>query len=95
MLIVSITAFLVGSGPFSPGLVMAAAAIPLAVVTVSLGAWRLALAASYWAIAAFIPIPLSRATHLRVDYVLVILGAIGVLVMLGVYFRYRASKRSP
>ena len=92
-LIAAITAFLIGSGPFSPGLAMAAAAVPLAVVTALLGAWRLALAALYWAITAFVPVLLSRATDVRVDYVLVFLGAIGVLILLGLYFHYRASRR--
>lgn len=94
-LIASITAFIVGSGPFTPGLVMAAVAIPLAVLIIFLGARRLALATLYWAVAAFMPVPLSRWTDFRVDYVLVFLGFVGILVTLGLYFHYMNARRSP
>ncbi len=93
-LIVSIAAFVVGSGPFSQALLMAALAIPLALVVFFLGASRLALATCYWAVTAFLPIALNRSMHLRVDYVLALLGIVGLMVTSGLYFQYRQCGRS-
>jgi uncharacterized membrane protein len=93
-LIVSIAAFVTGSGPFSQALVMAALAIPLAVVVFLLGASRLALATLYWAVTAFLPITLNRSMHLSVDHLLLLLGVVGILATSGLYFHYLQCGRS-
>ena len=57
-LVLSLIAFIVGSGPFSPGLVLALVALPIAAITSFFGPWRLSLATIYWACASISAVPI-------------------------------------
>ena len=88
-MIMALIAFLLGSAPFTPALVLGAAALPLAVACIFFGAWRLSTLAIYWATAAFLAVPLASSMAIRVDYVLATLGAVGVVLSTVLYGSYR------
>ena len=77
-LVMALVAFVLGSAPFTPALALAAVAIPIALSTLLLGMRRLSIVTIYWALAAFLSVPLSRWLLVRLDYMLVILAAVGI-----------------
>ncbi len=91
-LMFSLVAFLVGSGPFSPGLILAVVALPIAVVTAFFGPWRLSLLAIYWAFASFSAVPISKILPIYTDGALVLLGVVGLALSAVLYFHYAHTK---
>jgi len=56
------------------------------------GVWRLSTITVYWAIAAFITVPISRNLHIQVDTSLVILGVAGLMLSTFLYINYERTK---
>ncbi len=92
-LLMALLAFALGTAPFTPALVLAALAIPLASLTIVLGARRLSIVALYWAIAAILSLPLSRLLSVRIDNVLVAMTVIGIGVSTALLVDYLRSRR--
>jgi len=88
----SLTAFVLGSAPFTPALVLAIVAVPVALATSFYGTWRLSAITIYWAIAAFSAVPLSNALPIYTDTALVLLGLAGLLLSGVLYFNYARAK---
>ena len=91
-LTMGVIAFALGSAPFTPALVLALFAIPLAVSCLFLGAWRLSIAAIYWASAALTVIPLSRRLTLQLDESLILLGVAGFVLSSVLYVDYSRKR---
>jgi len=91
-LVMAIIAFVLGSAAFTPSLVLAVIALPLAIACSYFGVWRLSTITVYWAIAAFITVPISRNLHMEVDTSLVILGVAGLMLSTFLYINYERTK---
>ena len=91
-LVMAVTAFVLGSAPFTPALVLALIALPLAIGCSFLGVWRLATITVYWAIAAFLAVPMSRNLGIQEDFSLVILGVVGLVLSAFLYVDYLRSR---
>ncbi len=91
-LIMAVVAFVLGSAPFTPALILALFAILLAVSCLFFGVWRLSIVTIYWAVAALTVIPLSRLTSLQVDESLILLGVAGVVFSSILYLDYSRKK---
>ena len=91
-LLMALTAFILGSAPFTPAIALAVVAIPIAAATFFLGMPRLSVTTMYWAVAAFSSVPLSRWLQIRVDYMLLILASVGVVVSSILYLLHVRKK---
>jgi hypothetical protein len=91
-LALSVTAFTLGTAPFTPAMVLSVIALPLAVLSYILEARRLALLAVYWITASFLVVPLSRTLQFRLDYLLVLLGISGLVLTTVIYVTYSRTK---
>jgi hypothetical protein len=92
-LVMAIIAFILGSAPFTPALILVAIAFPMALVTSFLGNWRVSIIAMYYSLAAIGAIPIAQSSGLRIDYILAIFGAIGLILGSTLYFIYARSKQ--
>ena len=90
----ALTAFVLGSAPFTPALVLAVLAIPIAFTCVFLGAWRTSAVALYWAVAALLAVPVARALHFRVDLAMSMLGVVGLTLSSILYASYARTRSS-
>jgi uncharacterized membrane protein YvlD (DUF360 family) len=63
-------------------------AIPLAIVSWVLGAFRLAIVSLYFSCAAWVPFLIARDAWVRADYLLAVLGAIGLGILGILFYRY-------
>jgi hypothetical protein len=79
-LLMALTAFILGSAPFTPAMALAVIAIPIAAATFFLGMPSLSVTTIYWAVAALSSGPLSGWLQIRVDYMLLIQTGVGVAV---------------
>jgi uncharacterized membrane protein len=84
----ALVAFALGSAPFTPALMLAPAALPLAIIAGLLGSRRLASISLYWAIAALLANPLAATWRLRVDGLLLAFTILGLLLSAVVYIRH-------
>lgn len=91
-LIMALIAFVLGSAPFTPAIVLAVVALPLAIVCSFFGVWRLSIITAYWAAAAFLTHPVSRTSYIQVDMALLILAVVGIGLSLILYFGYSRSR---
>ena len=91
-LVLSLIAFVLGSAPFTPALVLAIVAVPIALATSFCGTWRLSVTPIYFSIAAFSVVPLSNALPIYIDTALVLLGTGGLLLSGALYFSYAGAK---
>ena len=91
-LVMAVFAFVLGSAPFTPALVLAIISLPLAIGCSFFGVWRLSAIAVYWAIAAFLAIPMSRNLGIREDFSLVILGVVGLALSAFLYVGYMRTR---
>jgi hypothetical protein len=87
-LVMAISAFMLGSAPFTPAMILAVVAIPLAVANIFLGMPRLSVSTLYWAVAAFMSVPLSGWLQIRIDHTLVALAIVGIAVSSSLYLHY-------
>jgi hypothetical protein len=87
-LLLALIAFMFGSAPFTPALVLALIALPVAALGLYLGASRISLLAFFWSISALLAGPLTNALKIRIDVMLVILGACGVVLATAFLFHY-------
>ena len=88
-LFLSLVAFLLGSAPFTPALVLSVAGLPMALYGLYRGAWRRSILALYWATAALLAVPLADVLRFRVDMVLSILGGCGLILAAAFWVNYR------
>jgi hypothetical protein len=88
----AIGAFVLGSAPFTPALVLAVLVVPIACTCIFLGAWRTSAVAIYWAVAALVAVPAARAFHFRIDFVLLALGVIGLVLSAILYAAYARTR---
>jgi hypothetical protein len=93
-LAMALVAFTLGSAPFTPALILAVPAIPIAITCVFLGAWRTSAVGFYWAIASLLAVPVSGAFHIRVDLALLVLGAVGLVLTAILYATYARTRSS-
>jgi hypothetical protein len=87
-LILSIIAFVLGSGPLSASLALLVIALPASLICLFLGPWRMSVTALYWAVAALAAVPLAYASAIRVDHMLAVLGFGGITVAAACFFSY-------
>jgi len=90
----SVAAFVLGTAPFTPALVFAIVAVPIALLSLYQGVWRLAAASLYWAFAAFLSSSLLDVLQVRVDYLLLILGGIGIVGSLFLFADYMRKRHA-
>lgn len=69
-------------------------AMPLALCAYLLGAWRLPSLAAYFAAAAWLAVPLSKALSVYVEYVLLVFAVSGVAFGVLAYVSYFQAKRT-
>lgn len=67
-------AYILGSAPFTPALALLLLALPLALLSAFMGAWRLAVVTLYFATAICFIVFLAGSLSIRVDYLLAVLG---------------------
>jgi len=91
-LALTMIAFALGSAPFTPAMILAVVAIPIVITSLLLGAWRVSLLAIYWAVAAFLTVPLAQNLSIGVDDVLIFLGVGGLALSALSYFSYTSIK---
>ena len=92
-LIFALLAYTLGSAPFTPAMVLLLLALPLALVTGLMGAWRLALVTVYFSTAAWFVIPLAKGLAFRIDYLLALMGLIGIILGGSLVYFYRRTSR--
>ena len=88
----AVLAFVLGSAPFTPALALAVIALPVAIGCSFFGVWRLSTITVYWSLAAFLAVPMSRNTGIRVDFFLAILGVVGLALSAFLYVSYLRSQ---
>jgi hypothetical protein len=86
--LMAIVAFVLGSAPFTPALALAVVAIPVALATFLLGVRRLSSIALYWASAALLSVTGAQWLQVRVDYMLLVLGILGIGLSVLFYLQY-------
>ena len=91
-LIMGVVAFVLGSAPFTPALMLAVVALPIVVVTIFQGAWRVSVMAAYYSVAALYTVPTADFIGLYVDKTLLILGVFGVVVGIVLFVEYIRGK---
>ena len=87
-LALAVIAFVLGSAPFTPAMILAVIAMPIAIASLCLGARRVSFIAIYWAIAAFLAVPLAHNLPIDVDDALILLGVGGLLLSAISYINY-------
>ncbi len=90
-LAMALIAFVLGSAPFTPAIVLAFVALPLAIACSFFGVWRLSAITVYWAIAAFLASPVSRILPFRDDVSLVVLAVGGLALSAFLNISYRRA----
>jgi len=90
--LLSLMAYVLGSAPFTPALVITYVSIPTAFMAFLLGAARLAILAVYFGTLAWFTVPLSAALPLRIDYLLALCFALGCILGLFFYANYRRTR---
>lgn len=92
-LAMSLVAFVLGSAAFTPALLLAVVAVPLSLLCLYVGLWRSSVVTLYWSAAAWLALPMSRWLPMRIDWLLVMLGIVG-LIIAGLCLRdYRRALR--
>jgi len=91
-LIMALIAFALGSAPFTPALILAIIALPMAIGCAFFGVLRLSIITVYWAIAAFLAVPMAGSFPIGVDVSLVILGIVGLSLSAFLYTNYERAK---
>ncbi len=91
-LVMTLIAFVLGSAPFTPALVLAVIALPLAIGCSFFGVWRLSVITIYWALAALLAVPMAAILPLRVDVSLVFLGVTGLALSAFLYISSTRAK---
>lgn len=91
-LIMALVAFVLGSAPFTPALVLAIIALPVAIGCSFFGVWRLSVITVYWALAALIAVPIADFLPFGVDVSLMFLGIAGLALSALLYTDYERSK---
>jgi hypothetical protein len=90
-LVMAVLAFVLDLAPFTPALALAVIAFPVAIGCSFSGVWWLSTITTYWSLAAFIAVPMSQNTGIKVDYTLVILGSVGLTFSAFLYVSYLRS----
>ena len=91
-MVMSMIAFVLGTAPFTPAMILSVIALPLAVLSYFLEARRLALLTVYWVTASFLVVPVSRILQIRIDYLLVLLGISGLVLTAVAFVTYSRIK---
>lgn len=78
------------SAPFTPAIVVNLLSVPLALVAITMGAWRTGFLTLYWALCAALALPNVLST-VRVDYLLVLLHLLGVGASVALFVQHRRS----
>lgn len=92
-LAMALVSFALGSAPFTPALVLIFAAIPLALISGILGAWRLAVTSFYFSCAAWLTLPVAREASIRVDYLIAAFAVVGIGLAGILFYGYVASRK--
>jgi hypothetical protein len=85
-LMMALISFGVGFAPFTPAMILTVVSIPLAIVSWVLGAFRLGIASLYFGCAAWMPFILPTGGPIRHDYLIAVLGVMGIVIS-GILFR--------
>ena len=91
-LIMALVAFVLGSAPFTPALVLAVISLPMAIICLFFGVWRLSTIAIYWAIAAILAVPMGEFLPFGIDGMLVIFGIAGAVLSAFLYKSFVQTK---
>lgn len=92
-LALALTAFVLGSAPFTPALSLAFLAMPIGALGLHLGAARTSCLAFFWSFAALLTTPLANVLGIRFDVILVIFAAFGVLLAVTLFFHYHRNEK--
>ncbi len=90
-LTLALVAFILGSAPFTPALALLLLALPLAILSVFMGAWRLTLVSVYFSVAICAVIFLAGQTPFRIDHLLLLLGIVGIVLGGTLLYFYRRT----
>jgi hypothetical protein len=90
-LILAVTAYILGSAPFTPALALLLLALPLALLSAFMGAWRLALLTLYFATAICFIVFFAGFLSIRLDYLLALLGVIGIALGGALFYFYQQT----
>jgi hypothetical protein len=88
-LLLSLIAYILGSAPFTPAIVLTYVSVPAAFLTYLLGASRLSILAVYFGALAWFVVPLSEALPIRLDYLLALCFGLGFVLGVFLYANYR------
>ena len=87
----ALIAFVLGSAPFTPALALLLLALPLALLSGFMGAWRLAVVSVYFSVAICFVVFLVGQPPFRVDHFLLLLGIVGIVLGGTLLYFYRRT----
>jgi hypothetical protein len=90
-LLLSFTAYALGSAAFHPALMLTYSSVPIAFFAYLMGASRLPILAVFFGASAWFVIPVSKALSMRIDYLLALFFAIGCILAVFLYANYCRS----
>ena len=93
-LVMALLAFVLGSAPFTPAVLLTFISFPLAMLTALLGAWRLSIVTLYFSMLAWMTVPIAQELSVRIDYFLVIVGLVGLIIAGSLYYDYTPRRTS-
>ena len=91
-LLLSFTAYALGSAAFHPALLLTYSSVPLAFFAYLLGSSRIPILAVYFGALAWFVVPVSKALPLRIDYLLALFFTIGCILGVLLYANYRRNR---
>jgi len=90
-LTLALIAFVLGSAPFTPALALLLLALPLALLSGFMGAWRLAVVTLYFSTTIGFVVFLAGSLSFRIDYLLASLGIVGLVFSGALFYNYKRS----
>lgn len=90
-LLLALIAFVLGSAPFTPALALLLLALPLALLSGFMDAWRLAVVTLYFATAICFIVFLAGSLSIRVDYLIALTGLAGIALGGVLFYFYKQT----
>lgn len=88
-LLLSLIAYILGSAPFTPAILLTYVSVPAAFLAYLMGVSRLPILAVYFGALAWSVVPLSDALPIRLDYLLILCFVLGCIFAVFLYANYR------
>jgi len=93
VMLLSLATFLLGSGPYTPALLLVFVLIPLALFVTVKGAWRRGLLCLYFCGMALFGLKLTMLLHLQFDSVFFLILGVGGLLALLLLLQYLLNRK--